>query len=142
MMDEIDMTGKPGAEVAESLKRSGPALDGSTVPAPDVNGESPGHSDASDSEATLDREEIDQAVGKLWKLGWGIAARRMDNDELREERENVEQAKDALGPLARKYFRRTLERGGPEAVASLFLLDTAERKYAAIQPKKSATQDG
>lgn len=137
MMDEIDMTGKPGAEVAESLKRSGPALDASADS--HENGESPAHSDHSEPEETLDREQIDEAVGKLWKLGWGIAARRMENDELREERENVEQAKDALGPLARKYFRRTLERGGPEAVASLFLLDTAERKYAALEPKKSAT---
>lgn len=137
---DVDVSGTQSAEFIEALKGHGEALD-----APSDNGEpeegAGPEPDRRPAEPTVTEKQIDDAVGKLWRLGWSIGARRLDEPKLREGDEEVRQAKAALGPLARKYFREALARAGPETIATLFLVDTAERKWRIIQ-NQSDSGDG
>lgn len=119
---EIDLQDKPGAEVVEGLKKD-QALD---APEPDENGEQEGPDEAggpgdptppAEPPLGVDAEEFDEAVGKLWCVAWGIAAKQLDEPQLKEEREMMEEAADALGPVARKHVPRQMQKMGPEAVA-------------------------
>lgn len=122
---EIDLRDKPGAEVVEGLKK-GEAID-APEPDEDENGE-PGeqegeqegeqHGPGPDAPPLgVDAAEFDKAVGKMWCVAWGITAKQLDEPELREEREMMEEAADALGPVARKHIPAQMQKFGPEAVA-------------------------
>lgn len=118
---EVDVSDTMSAEVVEGLKK-GKAAD---APQPDGPDEQPEGGAAADGPRTdeqepplgVDPEEFDRAIGKLWCVGWGIAAKQLDEPELKEEREMVEEAADALGPVARKHVPEGLQKMGPEAVA-------------------------
>jgi len=118
---EVDLRDKPGAEVVEGLKKEAaidaPAEDEDGKPdeEPDEGGtvETPSKADA----LGVDADEFDRAVGKIWCVAWGLAAKQLDEPELKEEREMVEEAADALGPVARKHIPQQLQKFGPEAVA-------------------------
>lgn len=136
MIDDIDVSDRPEAEIVEGLKRAGEASDSSPqagADRPEEPAEAPG------DRITVSDAQIDEAVGKSWKVIWGIVARRTGVEELEEDAEDVKAARDALGPLARKYFRQALANAGPETVAAIFLADTAERKY---QVHKKAQDHG
>lgn len=116
---EIDLQDKPGAEVVEGLKRE-PAAD---APEQEEGEEDtpPGEPDAPGAGDPpglgVDPQEFDEAVGKLWVVAWSFAAKQMDEPELKEEKEMVGEAADALGPVARKHIPRQMQKFGPEAVA-------------------------
>lgn len=137
----MDISGYEGAEVAEGLKRVGPMEDAE-------NGERTTEEPAGEHRESvpIDPEEVDRAVGKLWGVAWGIVARRMDADELREEEQDIRDAADALGPVFRKHLKKSLHRRGPEAVATIFLIDTADRKWnqyqRAVESSENTPSDG
>jgi hypothetical protein len=116
---EIDLQDKPGAEVVEGLKRE-PAAD-----APEQGegegegGTPPGEQEGAGEPPSLgvDPKEFDEAIGKLWVVGWSFAAKQLNEPELKEEKEMVQEAADALGPVARKHVPRQMQKFGPEAVA-------------------------
>lgn len=132
---EIDATDTVAAETIEGLKRA-PAEDAPTEAAPEDGGPGPedgpgpeaapeggpGPEAAQDERALgVDPEQFDRAIGKLWIVGWAVAARALDEPELKEEREMLGEAADALGPVARKHVPAQMQQYGPEAIAMAWI---------------------
>lgn len=122
---EIDATDTVAAETIEGLKRA-PAEDAPTEAAPEDGGpgpeDGPGPEAAQDERALgVDPEQFDRAIGKLWIVGWAVAARALDEPELKEEREMLGEAADALGPVARKHVPAQMQQYGPEAIAMAWI---------------------
>jgi hypothetical protein len=130
---EIDVTDTEAAEIVEGLKRA-PAMDAPENPNQgDTEGavtpETPPEDRPPDAAAdAVDSQELDEAVGRLWGAAWGAAAAYLDEPELKESREDVERAADALGPLARKHIPRYLQSMGPEAIAFVFVAERLSSK--------------
>lgn len=139
---EIDLSDSEASEVVEGLKRA-PALDageeegrgadveeeGEPSREADPAGEADAGGPAPDRGAdAIDAEELDEAVGRLWMVFWGGLASYLDEEELKEEREHMERAKDALGPLARKHIPAQLQKMGPEAIAFVFVAERVSSK--------------
>jgi hypothetical protein len=140
---EIDLSDSEASEVVEGLKRA-PALDadegeqegsgadveeGEPSRVADPAGEADAGGPAPDRGAdAIDAEELDEAVGRLWMVFWGGLASYLDEEELKEEREHMERAKDALGPLARKHIPAQLQKMGPEAIAFVFVAERVSSK--------------
>ena len=138
---EIDISDSEAAEVVEGLKRA-PALDADNEehegggPADGVPDESQeagrllfaGTPDTDAAADAVDAEELDEAVGRLWMVGWGALASALDEPELKEEQEHMQRAKDALGPVARKHIPAQLQKMGPEAIAFVFVAERLSDK--------------
>jgi len=131
---EIDVTDTEAAEIVEGLKRA-PAMDAPESPdqgdteSAATSETPPGDDRPPDAAAdAVDSQELDEAVGRLWGAAWGAAAAYLDEPELKESREDVERAADALGPLARKHIPRYLQSMGPEAIAFVFVAERLSSK--------------
>ena len=128
---EIDVTDTEAAEIVEGLKRA-PAMDAPEQPDQNDTGpataETPPGDDPNAAADAVDTQELDEAVGRLWGAAWGAAAAYLDEPELKESREDVERAADALGPLARKHIPRYLQSMGPEAIAFVFVAERLSSK--------------
>lgn len=132
---EIDLSDSEAAEVVEGLKRE-PATDAPGEAAEEAAEGGAGRPEEATEEGeapprsadAIDAEELDEAVGRLWMVLWGGLASYLDEEELKEEREHMERAKDALGPVARKHIPAQLAKRGPEAVALVFVAERVGSK--------------